>query len=127
MSIDDLAGIPGSLSDEARRIRWIRHADMPDGARCYQAATPDGTLAAIVSRDRAGKGGKPLWHLSVSHRGPDDRPDRCPNWEELKHAAYRLIPEDVCLVLIFPRRSAPYVNHYETCLHLWQSEREIDV
>jgi hypothetical protein len=55
------------------------------------------------------------------------QPDRCPTWDELKHAAYRLVPADVPLVLVFPRRSTPpelYVNIAEYCLHLWESEDE---
>jgi hypothetical protein len=79
----------------------------------------------MVGREPAGTGGRLLWHISVSHRDANSQPDRCPNWDELKHAAYRLVPADVPLVLIFPRRTTPkklYVNVMESCLHLWESD-----
>ncbi len=123
---EQLAGIPGTLSPDVTHLRWIRHDDKPAG-RTYRAETTTGLLWAIVSRDPAGVGGRVIWHISISHRDRDGNPNRVPTWDELKHAVYRLIPEDVCMVLIFPRRSAPYVNVYDTCLHLWESEKDIDL
>jgi hypothetical protein len=121
---ESLSGIPGTISDQAKGIRWHR---VPDHAGCvrYRADVTDGFLMAMVSQDPVGAGGRPLWHISVSHRDVNSQPDRCPNWDELKHAAYRLVPADVPLVLVFPRRSTPlelYVNIAEYCLHLWESE-----
>jgi hypothetical protein len=122
-------GIPGTISPKVARLRWIRQADFHD-TRAYRADTADGYLLALVSRDAAGEGGKLLWHLSVSHKNGGGQFDRLPSWDELKHAAYRLVPADVPFVLIFPRRSTPaeaYVNIAETCLHLWEStEARID-
>lgn len=119
-----LAGIPGTLSPDAARLRWLRMEDH-GGCRRYRAETPDGFLVAMVGQEPCGLNGRPIWHLSVSHRDKNTQPDRVPNWDELKHAAYRLIPADVPLVLIFPRRSTPadrYVNLAENCLHVWESE-----
>lgn len=124
-TIDDFTGIPGSIGEDAKRIRWIRQPDHPSG-RPYLAEVADGILVALVSHDEV-RPGKRLWHVSVSHRDRSNKPDRCPNWDELKHAAYRLIQADVPLVLIFPRRSAPYVNNHPTTLHLWESDKEIDL
>jgi len=127
----NMIGIPGTLSPEAARIRWIRKADFLDPVshavcRVYHADVPDGFLVALLSRDLVPpEPGKLLWHLSVSHRDKANRPDRCPNWDELKHAFYRLVQEDVPFVLIFPRRTTPaemYVNIHETTLHLWESQ-----
>lgn len=129
MPADSLAGIPGSIGDDAKRIRWIRQADYstPIGpARTYLAEVADGRLKALVSHDEVAPG-KRLWHISVSHNDRDGVPDRCPNWDELKSAAYRLLQMDRPLVLIFPRRSAPYVNIHDTCLHLWESTEDLDV
>jgi hypothetical protein len=120
-----LAGIPGSINAEAARIRWYRQPDaVLGGMKVYMADVADGRLVAMVSRDDV-QPGQPTWHLSLSHRQADGvTPDRVPNWDELKHAAYRLIPDDVPMVLVFPRRSTPpamYVNIHETTLHLWES------
>jgi hypothetical protein len=109
---EKLVGIPGTISAEAKLIRWQRRPNDSEGRRVYWADTPDGYLAAILSEDHAGKGGRPLWHLSVSHRDKQNRPDRCPTWDELKRAVYELVKPDVCMVLIFPRRSAEYVNAF---------------
>lgn len=122
-------GIPGSISPQAARIRWHGVGEPAAGQKCYRADVADGRLTALLSRDEVAPG-KRLWHLSVSHADADGRPDRCPTWDELKHAFYRLVHADVPFVLIFPRRSTPaekYVNVYETCLHLWEStEADVD-
>src|SRR5215471_4395308 len=91
----------------------------------YEEAGPGGRLKAILSRDEVAPG-RLLWHLSVSHTDPDGRPDRCPTWDELKSAKYQLVPDDVVMVLIFPRKKAEYVNVHSTCLHLWEEEKPID-
>lgn len=127
-----LAGIPGTISEAAARIRWIRGSDDDRSkSRVYTADVADGRLVALVSRDEV-REGVLLWHVSVSHRGPNGKPDRYPDWDELKHAAYRLIPEDVPLVMVFPRRSSAgtpnYVNIHPTTFHLYESEdKEIDL
>jgi len=130
IDMEKFAGIPGTIAPEAGRLRWIRRSDDPGtGARTYSADVADGRLWAMVSQDAAGKGSKPLWHISVSHRTPDLKPGRLPSWDELKSAAYRLVQADVPFILIFPRRSTPdsgYVNLAENCLHLWESDQEID-
>lgn len=128
--MDKLVGIPGTISPEAKQIKWHRvGTDRRTGGFVYTADTGDGLLYAVVSHDAAGKDGKLLWHISVSHYDAQRKPDRCPTWDELKHAAYRLVQADVCFVLIFPKRSTPaehYVNIAETCLHLWETEEELD-
>lgn len=122
-------GIPGSISPEAAHIRWYAIEDHAAGHKRYRADVADGFLVAILSRDEVTPGNR-LWHLSVSHRDARGQPDRCPTWDELKHAFYRLVQADVPFVLIFPRRSTPkgqYVDIASTCLHLWEStEADLD-
>jgi hypothetical protein len=118
-------GIPGTVTPEAARIRWHYFADVCNG-KGYQAEVPDGTLIAILSQDMAGKDGRLLWHLSVSFRDRNDQYSRCPTWDELKVAFYQLVRPDIPFVLIFPKRSARYVDIHPTTLHLWEAEGEID-
>lgn len=115
-------GIPGTIGEEARGLKWIRLTDHVAG-RAYRADTRDGgSLLALVSQDPSGSNGRKLWHISVSHRNGNNHPDRVPTWDELKHAAYRLIQADVGLVLVFPKRSEPYVDIHPTTLHLYEEE-----
>ncbi len=133
MDQSDLAGIPGTFLDESiRLLRWLVDGELTAAgqpAKRYRADVSGGRLYAIVSRDPAGKDGRKLWHVSVSHRAADGAAARYPSWDELKSAVYRLVQADIPWVLIFPRRSTPkenWVNVSETCLHLWESEPEIE-
>jgi hypothetical protein len=112
--------IPGTVAPAVARLRWVRKEDV-NNCRVYEVQAPDGYLRALVSQDAAGPHGEILWHLSVTHWDHFKTPDRCPTWDELKHARYTLIQADVPMVIIFPRRRAKYVNIHDTCLHLWES------
>jgi len=131
--MDEHAAIPGSLSAAAKRLRWRRVADGPAGdpaalaVRRYAADAADGELFAFVSRDPVGVGRRLLWHLSVSFCDRDRKPSRLPTWDELKSAKYQLIPDDVVMILIFPRKTAAYVNLLDSCLHLWQADDDLDL
>jgi hypothetical protein len=124
----DQTAMPGTISEEARRLRWIKVSEghiEHQPVKVYEATTADGLLRAILTCDEV-REEKLLWHISVSHRDKDGIPDRVPTWDELKSAKYQLVPEDVVMVLIFPRRTAKYVNVHDTCLHLWQDEDSLD-
>ena len=123
--------VPGTAVMQSRPLEWNEMAYSPvypDSLynRKFRAYVEDGILVAIVSQDLAGKNGKPIWHVSVSHRASLSGPDggelhvRYPNWDELKDAKYNLVPVDVPMFLIFPRRSEPYTNEHPTTLHLWE-------
>jgi hypothetical protein len=118
-----MLGIPDTLSDSVKGIRW-RGIPCPMGGKAYEAQVTDGLLIAVLSQDPCPEG--LLWHLSVSYRDHAKKPDRCPTWDELKHAKYQLVQDDLCMVLIFPKRSAPYVNIHPTTLHLWESDQGED-
>lgn len=113
--------IPGSSVQGRQGVQWRRKDDAPQG-RVYHAKSGNGFLVAVVSHDPAGANGELLWHVSISHRDKDNQPDRCPTWDEMKSAKYQLVPDDVPMVLIFPRKSADYIDVYATCLHLWESK-----
>jgi len=83
-----------------------------DFVRQYE--TPDG-LRAMVGKEPAGKGGKLLWHISVS------RERRHPKWEEIRDARYDLVPDEVTMAMLLPPK-AEYVNVHEHCFHLWEVE-----
>lgn len=120
MRVTSFVGIPGSTSEAVKRMQWVHLEDHAAGS-AYRAYCPgDGFLVALVSHDEVAPGRK-LWHISVSHHDIANEPDRCPNWDELKSAAYRLIKEDIPLVLIFPKRSAEYLDIHPTTLHLWET------
>src|SRR5262245_56756431 len=104
--------MPGTFHPSLQGLRWIRNLRVDGPARMYEAEAVDGWLRAMVSRDPTTHGD--LWHISVSHWSRDRKPDRCPTWDELKHAKFSLMPADVPMVLIFPRRAAPYVNEHPT-------------
>lgn len=66
-----------------------------------------GSCRIIVTID-AGK-----WHLSISH------PNRLPNYNELKEARYKFLPDNIYAAQIFPPKSE-FINLHPNCLHLWQ-------
>jgi hypothetical protein len=66
-------------------------------------------LTVILSKD-AGR-----WHMSIAH------PQRHPNWEEIKEARYRFIPDEVYMMLPLPPTRV-YVNKHPHCFHLWEAE-----
>lgn len=115
--------IPGTFVGPIPKA-WVFDCVLPAAApdasvrRRYIAEARDGVLLAMVSRD----GG--LWHVSVSHRsGVRDGREvytRCPTWDEVKHAVYTLVPDDVGMAMYFPKRSDGYANAHATCLHVWE-------
>jgi hypothetical protein len=126
--------MPGStLRKDLISARWHRllhiHIEPDVGQRVYECDLEDGCLRAIVGHEPTAVG--KLWHISISHRNKDGAPDRCPTWDEMKFAKYRLLPPevDVNMVLIFPKKntSSPYIDIHPTCLHLWESiEKDIE-
>lgn len=122
--------IPGTFldPDAMGRLRWRRAVDLEwHGVvlRRYVADVEDGLLSATVGLEPIGTAGRSLWHVSVAHRKMvhgEERFVRYPSWDELKHAKYTLVPADVAMIMVFPRRSVPYVDDHKTALHLWESE-----
>lgn len=67
--------IPGTSTSEVRAVQWRKVSD--DGtSKMYRAKDRRGYLCAMVSRDPAGPNGEQLWHISISHRDENDKPDR---------------------------------------------------
>lgn len=122
--IDRLPGIPGTTL--SKPPRWVRTHQTGATERAYRADTEKGTLVAILTRDPVCADGRTLWHLSISHQDRNGKPDRYPTWDELKHAKYQLVPDDVVMILIFPRKTSEYVDVHATTLHLWETDKEID-
>lgn len=74
----------------------------------------DGHLRAIRSQDDG------LWHLSVSHwPRKATRAPRYPSWDELAHARYELLPQNVNVCLYLPPPDQ-FVNVSDTTFHLWE-------
>ena len=57
-----------------------------------------GNLRVIITREP-----QEGWHLSISH------PARYPSWDEIAHARYNLLPQDLTFVMFLPPDSQ-YVN-----------------
>ena len=60
------------------------------------------------------EGGK--WHLSISS------PNRLPKYAEMKHARYKMLPDDCYIAQIFPPQNE-FVNAHKNCLHLWEIDK----
>lgn len=50
---------------------------------------------------------------------------RLPSYEEIKHARYELIPNEVTMAQIFPPKEE-FVNVHEYCLHLYEINLDED-
>lgn len=73
-----------------------------------------GPCQVLVSKEpRPGDGNRLWWHLSIS------RPDRYPNWEEIKDARYALLPMGLTFAQILPPMNE-YTNIHPNCFHLWE-------
>ena len=137
-----IPGVPGTTLDESLvRLIWTPVAIAEDlkakieqlpkalqnhNLRAWVTKRPDGYLRVFVGRepyvDQEDWSEENLrWHISVSHIGFDGKMVRCPTWDELKVAKYRLVPPDISMTLWFPSKEIPYLDDYETCLHLWES------
>jgi hypothetical protein len=57
------------------------------------------------------------WHLSIAHS------NRYPNWEEIKEARYRLLPDEVTMAILLPPKDQ-YVNVHKNCFHLHEIKQE---
>lgn len=99
-------------------LRWKEDSrGLNGGGRIFWAEVPDGLLMVIVARE-FGK-----WHLSISHRlriiGPGGYaiPGRYPTWDEIAHARYALLPDELTFGILLPPK-AEYVNLHSTTFHL---------
>lgn len=75
------------------------------GTRSYK--TSNGCSVIVSSREYG------RWHLSIAH------PRRYPTWDEIKDARYRLVPDDVHMVMALPPKKF-YLNLHPNAFHLWE-------
>jgi len=82
-------------------------ANFPAGTwiRCFML----GECSVIVTREHG------LFHLSIAHR------HRYPTWDEISQARYRILPDDVWIVMQLPPRRY-FVNVNRFCFHLTEIE-----
>lgn len=104
---------PQELPGHSRAI-----AAMIEGAVELKAYTFDG-CRVIVCREPIGPGGKLEWHLSIS------REDRYPDWDEIAHARYSLLPETGTFGMILPPPSE-YVNLQKNTFHLHELPARVE-
>lgn len=77
----------------------------------YRRRVGDGVLVACVADEPDG------WHMSISHRDPNDRPKRYPRWDEIAHARDELLPAEIGFVMHLPA-AGEYVALHLTTFHL---------
>lgn len=99
-----------------QRSPWIAKPDMDHDmlgyvARWFQRRVGDGTLWACVCEEPMG------WHLSISFRNQRGEYSRYPTWDELAHARYELLPDELDFVMHLPPPDE-YVALHETCFHI---------
>lgn len=74
------------------------------GAKWYQM----GECIICVGKDEQ-------WHMSISCKS------RYPTWDEISHARYNLIPDEVTMAMLLPPM-AEYVNIHPNTMHIWEVE-----
>ena len=99
-----------------QRSPWIGKPDMTHDmlgftAHWFQRMVGDGSLWACVCEEPEG------WHLSISFRNQQGKYTRYPSWDEIAHARYELLPNDVDFVMHLPPPDE-YVALHETTFHL---------
>lgn len=112
--------LPGSAVEPYPQT-WERRGSMGQCA-AWMAPVPGGSLRVLVAREPAGKLGRLIWHLSISFVDNNEKPTRCPTWDEMKAARYTFVPGEVAMELLFPATTEPYLDDFPTCLHLWEVE-----
>lgn len=101
------------LTEQLTPWRHIGKAPTAPGwtADAYRRTVKDGMLRALVAEEPAG------WHLSISFADDCGRPSRYPTWDEIAHARYELLPDDIDFVMHLPP-PGEYVALHPTTFHL---------
>lgn len=110
---------PGPKPLTRQRSPWTRGADLTllgTPTPQWRRHVHDGDLIALVAHEPTG------WHLSISHRATGRTP-RYPTWDEITHARYELLPDDVTVALLLPP-AAEYTAIHATTFHLWEINPE---
>lgn len=102
-----------------QRSPWVRGDDLVFDditTQCWERRVHDGTLRTFVAEEPDG------WHLSISHRTGTKRPGRYPSWDEIAHARYELLPDEVTVAMLLPPPDE-YVAAHPTTFHLHEIDR----
>lgn len=98
-----------------QRSPWERHEDFQMvgvTAQRWHRRVHDGVLTALIGEEPDG------WHLSISHAPTNPkRSGRYPTWDEIAHARYGLLPDDVMFAMLLPPQDE-YVALHDTTFHL---------
>lgn len=103
-----------------QRSPWERSPDRDltmgqHTALAWRRRVHDGTLSALVGEEPPGL------HLSISHRPASPRAaGRYPTWDEIAHARYELLPDDIWVAMYLPPPEN-FVALHDTTFHLWQT------
>ena len=97
-----------------QRSEWIEREGMTIldvTERVFTRRVGDGTLTVIMAQEPDG------WHLSVSFKDNRHHGSRYPRWDEIADARYRLLPDNVTMVMFLPPPEE-YVALHDTTFHL---------
>jgi hypothetical protein len=111
--------LPAPADDEI--VALLRAAGCTD-VTIMRRRVHDGELRAIRSCDPPSF----EWHLSVAHFRQGfrrNRAPRYPSWDELAHARYELLPDNIDVVMHLPPPDE-YVSAEETTFHLHEFRNE---
>ena len=79
--------------------------------RAFVRNVNDGRLAVLVGDEPSG------WHMSISHRGHNDKLIRYPRWDEIAAARDQFLDADIEFVMFLPRADE-YVTLHDTTFHI---------
>ena len=104
-------------------LKWDRIKSPAKHLKAYQCLVEDGHLSVFVGKE-PNEAGMLKWHLSISHRSSalvnrfgHPLPGRLPNWDEIKDARYRFMPDKIWVAQLLGPPEA-YINCHPTTMHL---------
>ncbi len=95
--------VPFELPEQVHHNAQSAGAMIEPGSKFYKM----GGCSIILSHSKHG------WHMSIAH------PKRYPTWDEIAHARYSLIPNDVPMAMMLPPQEE-FINVHANCFQLWQ-------
>ncbi len=121
-----IEGFPGTFADDFAPLDLVEKRMPAAVSKMLGAPKAYGfgechVLHGIEETDTRGGIVVKLHHVSISC------PNRYPTWDEMKFIVYSLVPADVGMHMMLPRRDAKpgtrdeYLDQHPWCLHWWET------